>query len=123
MFVEEVMEEPYVIEKDVTLGEAARLMSDNNTDSLIFMSKKEIKGIITERDILKNFKHKKKVSQIMTKDVVTIISDADLNEALTLMQENKIKRLPVIEKGELVGIITATDLLANADELDETFLF
>ena len=39
------------------------------------------------------------------------------------MTENKIKRLPVVENGKLVGIITATDLIANSDLLNEEFLF
>ena len=90
MIVEEVMEEPYVIERDISLVEAAKLMSENNTDCLIFISKSLIKGIITEKDMLKNFKNKKKVSQIMTKQVITINHDKDINEALSLMQDNKI---------------------------------
>lgn len=123
MLVEEVMEDPYVIEKDIKMSEAAKLMSENNTDCLIFFLKEDIKGIITERDILKNFKKNKKVSQIMTKDVIIIESDKDLSDALRLMQENKIKRLPVVKEGKLIGIISATDLLANSDELDEDYFF
>ena len=123
MLVKEVMVDPFVIEKDIKLVEAAKLMNQHNTDCLIFMSGDKVKGIITERDLLKNFNDKKKVSQAMTREVITIDPDKDLNEALALMNENKIKRLPVVMKDELIGIITVTDLLANADELDESFFF
>lgn len=123
MNVEEVMSDAFVVEKDMSLDMAAKLMSDNNTDSLLYVVNGQIKGIVTERDILKNFANKKKISQIMSKDVVTIEADKELSTALELMKENKIKKLPVLKKGEVIGVVSATDLLANADELDEPFFF
>ncbi|MEK6927591.1 MAG: CBS domain-containing protein [Nanoarchaeota archaeon] len=123
MNVEEVMSDAFIVEKDMSLADAAKLMSDNNTDSLIYILAGQVKGIITEEDIIKNFGDKKKISQIMSKNVVMIDSNKDLNTAFELMKENKIKRIPVVKKGEVVGIVTVTDMLANADELDEPFFF
>lgn len=118
-----MMSDAFIVEKDMGLADAAKLMSEHNTDSLLYVTNGQIKGIVTERDILKNFGDKKKISQIMSKNVVTVESGKELNVALEIMHENKIKRLPVVKKGEVVGIVTATDLLANAEELDEPFFF
>jgi len=54
---------------------------------------------------------KTKVEDIMTKDVIVISPEASINEAAEVMTKNKIKRLPVIKNGELVGIITRGDLI------------
>ena len=54
---------------------------------------------------------KTKVKDIMTKDVIVISPEASINEAAEVMTKNKIKRLPVIKNGELVGIITRGDLI------------
>ncbi|MBI3334260.1 CBS domain-containing protein [Candidatus Pacearchaeota archaeon] len=123
MDVRDIMKEPFVIEDDMSLADAAELMSEKNIGCLLFLSNASIKGIITERDLLKNFRKNKKVSQVMNKKVVTIGSEKELSEAYELMKQSNIKRLPVIENEKLVGIITATDLLASADELDEYFFF
>ena len=54
---------------------------------------------------------KTKVKDIMTKDVIVFSPEASINEAAEVMTKNKIKRLPVIKNGELVGIITRGDLI------------
>jgi CBS domain-containing protein len=123
MDVKDLMREAFVIDKDAGLKEAARIMASKNIGCLLMVSGKKIKGIITERDLLKNFNKDIKVSQIMTKSVVSISPNAEISEAIRLMNSKRIKRLPVVDKDELVGIITATDLLANADEFDEDFFF
>lgn len=123
MLVKEAMKRAFVIDKDVSLQEAARIMSAKNIGSLIFVSGKKVKGILTERDIVKNFDPKKKVSNIMSKSVITVGSEDTLDEALRVMTKNKIKRLPVVDSDELVGIITATDLLSYAEEIEGDFFF
>lgn len=123
MLVKDLMKTPYVVEKDILLREAAKIMSSKNIGCLMLVSAKKIKGIITERDLMKNFSSNAKISSAMSKNVVSISSEEDLQKALELMNKNKIKKLPVVEDGDLVGIITATDLLSNADELEGDFLF
>jgi CBS domain-containing protein len=98
-------------------------MSDKNIGSLIVMGKEKIIGIITERDILKSVSDmNKKVEKVMSKGVVTIDDRETIDNAALVMAKNKIKRLPVLKKGNLVGIITATDVLANSGSLNEEFL-
>jgi CBS domain-containing protein len=123
MLIRELMKRPFVIEKDVSLAEAAKVMSEKNIGSLLFMSGAKIKGILTERDLLRNFGKSEKVSQAMTTKVITITSDEPLDRAMEEMREHEIKRLPVVDAGKLVGIITLTDLAANFEAVEEDFFF
>ena len=123
MKVSEIMNKAVAVESDASLRSAAKVMSDKNIGSLIVMKDDKIIGIITENDIVKNFSGNKSISQAMTKNVVTIDKNASIDEAAKIMKQNKIKRIPVVYNNELVGIVTATDLLANAEELNEEFFF
>lgn len=122
MKVKEVMNKAVVIDHDVSLKEAAQIMSSRNIGSLIVLKNNKIAGIITEKDIMDNISFlTKKVSEVMKKSVVTIEKSESLDNAALLMTEKKIKRLPVTDKESLVGIITATDIIANSDILNEEF--
>ncbi len=124
MKISEVMNKAFVIDETISLKEAAKLMSDKNIGSLIVMRKDKICGIITESDIMKNISSLgSKVSGVMSKSVVTIGKNDSVEDAAELMAEHKIKRLPVMNKDELVGIITATDILAHSDDISEDFFF
>lgn len=119
-----MMKRPYVVDKDISLMDAAKIMSSKGIGSLLFVNKGQAKGIITETDLLRNFGKNKKISQIMSKDIITISGEASLDDALKLMKENKIKRLPVIDdKKRLSGIISMTDIAANIDKVDGDFFF
>ncbi|MBS3091037.1 CBS domain-containing protein [Candidatus Pacearchaeota archaeon] len=122
MKVKEIMKQPFVTEKDLSLQEVAKIMSTKDIGSLIFTKNDEIKGIVTDSDLIKHFGSKAKMSQIMAKNVITIAPDENLDGALKLMKKKEIKRLPIIQDGKLVGIITMTDIMANAEELEEDFL-
>lgn len=124
MKIKEIMKRAVAVDKDIKLVEAARIMSEKGIGSLIVLLKEKIAGIITERDILKNVdKVNKKISEAMSRDVITIEEDETLDDAASLMAKNKIKRLPVVKNNKLVGIVTATDIIANASELNEQFFF
>jgi len=123
MLVKEIMKRPFVIDRDITLSEAAKLMGSKNIGCLIFVSGNRIKGIITERDLLKNFSRNEKVSKVMTKGVTTIDPNEGIEDAIEKMRQKKIKRLPVVENGKLVGIVTLTDIAANYEALEGSFFF
>lgn len=124
MEVKEVMKSPYIIEKDIYLSYAAKLMTAKKIGSLILLEDGKISGIITKSDIIENFGKDVKVTKVMSKDVITISENNNLDEALKTMQNNKIKRLPVLDdKEQLVGIITLTDIANNAEDLEEEFFF
>lgn len=120
MEVSQIMNKAFIIEDNVTLKNAAKMMSVKNIGSLLIVKDSKILGIITERDILKNLNRlNAKVSSVMTRKVITIESNEELEEATNLMAENKIKRLPVVQNNNLVGIITVTDIIAHAKEINE----
>jgi len=125
MKVSEIMHEVKVISPNISLKEAANMMSKEHIGSLVIVDKnEEIIGILTERDVLKNIgKISEKIEKVMSKDVVTIEEDKNIDKAVEVMNENKIKRLPVTRNEKLVGIITVTDLLANSENINEEFLF
>lgn len=122
MLVKEIMKKVCVITSDITLKNAASLMSENNIGSLVILKKNKLAGIITERDIIKNLSSlNKNISEIMTKKIITVSPTATLETAAKIMKKNKIKRIIVTdnEKTKPVGIITVTDIIANSDLLNE----
>ena len=93
--------------------------------SVIVMGEKNPKGIITSEDIV--FKHVaegrgEKASDIMTEKLITIGPDMTLERASELMAEKHIKKLPVLQLGKIIGIITASDISRIEPQLYENLL-
>ncbi len=104
---------------DSNILEAADLMSENQVSCLVILDGELPAGIITERDFVRKVVAKKlplntKVSEIMSKALITTGPNASLKEAARLMSSNKIRRLPVVEQNKLVGIVVAADFVRNA---------
>jgi len=129
MKIKEVMKSVKTISSDSTVKEAASLMNRYGIGCLVVVDSKKVRGIVTERDILKKVTAENKlpskvfVDDIMTSKVITINSDSLIDDAVYLMIKNKIKKLPVLENNELVGILTSTDIVANSSEVGEFYLF
>lgn len=124
MRVSEAMHKVVVIDDNISLRDAAKIMADRGIGSLVIVNKEKISGIITDTDVLRNIsKLESKISNVMSKHVVCIGANENLDTAALLMAEKKIKRLPVLKKEKLVGIVTATDVIANSEELNEQFFF
>lgn len=123
MKVSDIMNKAVVVEDNISLSNAAQIMSERNIGSLIVIKKNSIIGILTERDILKNINKKnQKISKIMSKNVITVDENESIDNAAITMAENRVKRLPVIANGKLVGIVTATDIIANSESINQNFL-
>jgi len=123
MKVLDIMHEVTVIGPEMTLREAAEIMSKESIGSLVIIKNRQLAGIITERDILKNIRRLNfPVEKIMSKDVITIEENESIDRAAELIAENKIKRLPVMRDKKLVGIVTVTDILAHSNNINENFL-
>ena len=116
MRVSEIMTNAAVIDTaDDTLAEAARKMWKQQTGSLLVTEGDDLVGIITERDILKAVAtgaplQEARISEVMTKDVVTVGPGTSLREAAKIMADRWIRHLPVLDGGKLVGIISQRDL-------------
>jgi CBS domain-containing protein len=108
-----------------TIQDAARLMADMGIGSLVVTEKKMLVGIITEGDILRDVVAKDKlpsktsVKQVMAREVVAIGPDATIEDAAEAMTEKKVKRLPVVYKKNLVGIVSAVDIVAAEPKMME----
>lgn len=103
---------------DNSVFEAAEFMSSNRVGCLVILDKEVPIGIVTERDIVRRVVAKKlpvdtKISEIMSKSLITIDPDASLKEAARVMSSNKIRRLPVLKQNRLVGIVVASDFVRN----------
>jgi len=127
MVVKDIMSSPVVtMDEDETSNKAAVLMDQNDLGCIIVTNKaKKSIGIITERDLVirvlaKNLKPDTvKTKEIMTTPLVTIEPDATITEAARRMNRLDIRRLGVIYKGNLVGIISSKDVLGVMPELIE----
>jgi len=126
MLVREIMNKNVIgTNPNASAREAAKIMSQYHIGSLLVLEDKKIVGIITEGDILKKVvsKHKDldeiKVSEIMTTKVVTIEPDKTIEDAVDLMLQNRIKKLPVVENEKVVGIVTASDIIVVEPKLIE----
>ncbi|WP_040204783.1 CBS domain-containing protein [Neobacillus jeddahensis] len=94
--------------------EVAVKMKELNVGAIPIVDQEKIVGMITDRDIVVRGVAEKhpgstKVEDIMTNELVSINPDASSKEAATLMAEHKIRRLPVVENGELIGIVSLGD--------------
>jgi len=94
--------------------------------SLVILENEKIAGIITESDIIRKVvatgldESNVMVGQAMSKNVITIDAEKDLSDACHMMVDHKIKRLPVLENGKLVGMLTTTDIIAVEPKLIES---
>ena len=104
------------VPSNTSVHEAVRLMNKNRIGCLLVVDYEKITGIFTERDVLERIvetgknPRETKVSEIMTKNVIVGTPDMELVDATRLMFEKKVKKLPIVEDGELVGLVTLTDI-------------
>ena len=123
--VKEIMVEKVVsIRADATIKEAVKLMNEYEIGCLIVAKKGEAVGIITERDVLKRVVSKSrdpevtKVSEIMSKPLIVGGPDMYVEDAAKLMFKRNIKKLVIRRNGQLVGLITLSDIarVAHVEE-------
>lgn len=113
------------VSPDETVRKAVKSMADNNIGCIVACKGERLSGILTERDVVKkivasgtdpNFT---KVSDVMTKKLIALDPKKTVQEAAGILEKRKIKRLPVIEGGKLVGIITMTDLISSMRDIEK----
>ena len=106
------------ISADSTVVAAAKIMSEKRISSLGITENNDVVGIITDKDIRRRFvaealPYETPVSEIMTRGLLTIDSEATAYDALMMMMSKHIHHIPVTEDGEVVGMVTSTDLMKN----------
>jgi CBS domain-containing protein len=99
---------------DDDLAAAARKMWEQQTGSLLVLQGEDLVGIITERDVLRAVATgtplDTPVSEVMSKELITVEPGTSLREAARIMTERWIRHLPVLESGRLVGVVSQRDL-------------
>jgi CBS domain-containing protein len=104
------------IPADTSVYEALKMLNMNGISCLIVEDNSLIVGIVTGRDFLERVLEKcrnpkeTKISEIMTRRVVTGKPDMELSEATKLMFKKKVKKLPIVDGNRLVGMVTLTDI-------------
>jgi CBS domain-containing protein len=120
--VEEIMTtNPRTVNVDDTVVDAARLMKDNDIGDAIVVEDGQVTGILTDRDIVVRAvaegrdTSSTEVREIATSGIEAIEPDASVDDALRMMRENDIRRLPVVKNGRPVGIISLGDLAVERE--------
>ena len=112
-----------VVRPDTSIKEVVATMNKFDIGSIVVVQGDRPVGIITERDILRRLvepclaPETLTARQVMTSPVLTISETANIEETAKLMARKRVKKLPVINNGKLVGMITYTDIVAKVPTL------
>ena len=105
------------IEADAPVLEAVKQMVDANVGSLLVTDGGEVTGIVTERDYLRRVAHEGPtdddvtVRDIMSSPLVVVGPETEIDECMAVMTDRRIRHLPVVDNGEVVGIVSIGDLV------------
>ena len=113
---------PVALEHTATVVEAAQAMRDGNFGTVIVVKGGKVSGVVTDRDIVIRAvagSHDPRLAtlgEICSEDVMTVEADEPLAKVVMLMREKAIRRVPVVEDGRPVGVISLGDLAKKNDE-------
>lgn len=115
--VKELMtERPVTLDRDASLAEAARLMRDRGIGDVIVVDGEDAEGIVTDRDIVIRGvaegadPETTRLGQVVSPELVSVAPDDPVERAIELMRERAVRRLPVLEGGKPVGVLSLGDL-------------
>jgi CBS domain-containing protein len=121
--VRDVMtENPASIGASASVVEAARLMREAHIGSLPITDDEKVVGIITDRDITTRVVAEAadptttSVGDVYSRDLISVEPDTELDGALEVMARHQVRRLPVVESGRLVGIVSQADIALRENE-------
>ena len=120
--VKEIMRHAVEVKEGTTVSEAVKLMVENNIGAILVKKHEDVllgytAGIVTEQDLLQKVlskgidPKKTSVEQIMTTPLITVNVNTTLDDAIDIMVKKDVRRLPIEEKGKVVGMITDRDLI------------
>jgi CBS domain-containing protein len=115
-------EDPRSIGASASVVEAARLMREEHIGSLPVTQDEQLVGMVTDRDITTRVVAESadpkttSVGDVYSRDLISVEPDKDLEEALRLMARHQVRRLPVVDKGKLVGIVAQADIALSENE-------
>jgi len=112
---------PVTVEADATVVDAARLMRDRDIGPLVVVGEKGVQGIVTDRDIVVRAVAEGRdpstvrIAEVCTDDVETVSPDEPISDAVRRMEQRDVRRLPVVEGGRPVGIVSMGDLAVEGE--------
>ena len=107
----------FTVSSTSSISNVIEKLSQHNIGAVVVTSEENaVEGIISERDIVRHLAKSKVIngliaSDIMTKDVVTVMPSVSSSELMQIMTENKFRHLPIISNGELVGVVSIGDVV------------
>jgi CBS domain-containing protein len=112
--------DPVACPADATIGEAAELMRDRGIGDVLVERDGELMGLLTDRDIVirglaEGLDASSTVESVCTPRLVTVEPDAPVAEAVEMMRSMAVRRLPVVDQGRPVGIVSLGDLALELD--------
>lgn len=126
MKVNEFMSKNIVsVSPDTPIVEIAKLMKEHDIGSVPVLKDNRVVGIVTDRDIvLRDVASGKDVNKVTAKDVmtsgvITAVPSMDIHDAARIMAEKQVRRLPVVENGRLVGMLSLGDVAINSKLEDD----
>jgi CBS domain-containing protein len=114
--------DPVVLDASATVSDAARAMKARGGGDVLVRSDGKLCGIVTDRDlVIRAFAGdpqgaaRRTLGEICTRDIAAVAPDAEVDEAIRLMREKAVRRIPVIEGDRPLGIVTLGDLAIARD--------
>lgn len=107
----------WTITPEATVFDAIKLMADKNIGAVPVMSHGVLAGIFTERDYTRKIALQGKTSkqtqvkEVLSRKIITVMPSDSIEDCMRIMTENRVRHLPVLQDGELVGIISIGDLV------------
>jgi CBS domain-containing protein len=113
--------DPVTVDASATVEEAAKLMDEKDIGNVLVVENDEVQGIVTDRDIAVRVVAKgngpdASVREATTTDLETLEPDASIEDAIQKMEQADVRRLPVVEDGKPVGVVSLGDLAQARDQ-------
>ena len=113
--------DPKTVDASATVQEAAQIMDSEDIGNVLVVENGEVQGIVTDRDIAVRVVAKgngpdSSVREACTTDVQTLSPDDSVDDALNKMEQAEVRRLPVVEDGKPIGIVSLGDLAVARDK-------
>lgn len=112
----------WTVTSDATVLDALKLMAEKQIGAVVVMDGEQVAGIFSERDfarkvgLFEKSPHAVRIGEVMTTDLITVSPDNTVNDCMALMTDKRVRHLPVVENGRLVGLLSIGDIVKDIIE-------